>query len=176
MGPADLKLIVFDNEKEGPVYQPVNIGGTQGFALRNPWSLTGHHVNGTVVKDKIDQLKDLKEFPQWVHFCGSIVYRTNFDVGDARKVEWLNLGKVDGVSEVFINGKNAGAKWYGRRIYSVRKFLNNGNNDLEVKVTTTMGNYLKSLTDNPVAQFWTNQGRTIQPVQPIGLVGPVSIY
>jgi hypothetical protein len=176
MGPADLKLIVFDNEKEGPMYQPVNIDGTQGLALRNPWSLTGQHINGTVVKDKINQLKDLKEFRQWVHFCGSIVYRTNFDVTDASKAEWLNLGKVHGVSEVFINGKNAGTKWYGRRIYSVKKLLNKGNNDLEVKVTTTMGNYLKSLTDNPIGQFWTNQGRTIQPVQSIGLVGPVIIY
>jgi hypothetical protein len=176
MGPADLKLIIFDNEKQGPVYQPASVGGKQSIALKNSWSLTGQHIDGTTVKDKSDQLRDLKDVPQWTHFCGSIVYRTNFEVKDVSKIEWMNLGKVHGVSELFINGKKVGTMWYGRRIYSVKNFLKNGDNDLQVKITTTMGNYLKSLADNPIAQFWTNQGRTIQPVQSIGLVGPVSIY
>ena len=34
---------------------------------------------------------------------------------------------------------------------------------MEVEVTTSMGNYMKSLTDNPTAQYWTNEGRKIQP-------------
>jgi hypothetical protein len=49
-------------------------------------------------------------------------------------------------------------------------------NAIEITITTTMGNYLKSLTGNPVAQFWTNEGRTIQPLQSMGLLGPVIIY
>jgi hypothetical protein len=39
-----------------------------------------------------------------------------------------------------------------------------------------MGNYLKSLTDNPIAQFWTNEGRANQPLQSTGMLGPVTIY
>lgn len=39
-----------------------------------------------------------------------------------------------------------------------------------------MGNYMKSLTDNPIAQKWTNNPRRPQPAQSMGLVGPVTIY
>ena len=39
-----------------------------------------------------------------------------------------------------------------------------------------MGNYMKSLTDNPVAQYWTNEGTKNQPLQSMGLMGPVTIY
>jgi hypothetical protein len=83
---------------------------------------------------------------------------------------------VFGVSELLINGENAGTKWYGKREYQIGKFLKNGNNSIEVQLTTTMGNYLKSLTDNPIAQFWTNEGRANQPLQSTGMLGPVTIY
>ena len=49
-------------------------------------------------------------------------------------------------------------------------------NTVEVVVTTSMGNYMKSLTDNPVAQYWTNAGTKNQPLQSMGLTGPVSYY
>jgi hypothetical protein len=124
----------------------------------------------------MDMLKDLKEILEWDHFSGTIIYRTNFEGNDKSKVEWLNLGKSFGVSELFINGENAGIRWYGRKIYPVDKFIKTGNNEIEIKIVTTLGNYLKSLTGNRVAQYWTNEGRTIQPLQSIGLLGPVTIY
>ena len=39
-----------------------------------------------------------------------------------------------------------------------------------------MGNYMKSLTDNPVAQYWTNAGNKNQPLQSMGMTGPVTYY
>ena len=175
MGPADLKLIVFDKERKGIPYHPVKID-TDLIELNNPWSLTGQHIDGTMIKTEMKNLTDLKEISTWINFCGNMIYHSNFEISDVNKLEWLNLGKVFGVSEIFINGKNAGSKWYGRRIYSIKNFIQNGNNDIEIKIVTTMGNYLKSLKDNPIAQFWTNEGRTIQPVQSLGLLGPVTIY
>jgi hypothetical protein len=53
--------------------------------------------------------------------------------------------------------------------------LKKGTNDIEIKVVTTMGNYMKSLTDNPIAQYWTNLARKNQPLNPMGLIGPVSL-
>jgi hypothetical protein len=88
----------------------------------------------------------------------------------------MDLGKVFGVAELRINGQSAGVKWYGKRIFDVSSLLKEGKNSVEVLVTTTMGNYLKSLKDNPVAQYWTNEGRTIQPLQSMGMSGPVTIY
>ena len=176
MGPADLKVLVFDKEKKGSLYKPAKTSSTKRIELRNSWSLTGKHINGTTLQHEINILKDLKEVPECMNFCGSLIYKINFELSNKNKFEWINLGKVFGVSELLINGENAGTKWYGKRIYQIGKFLKNGNNNIEVQLTTTMGNYLKSLTDNPIAQFWTNEGRTIQPLHSMGMVGPVTIY
>jgi hypothetical protein len=88
----------------------------------------------------------------------------------------INLGKVHGTSELRINGRSCGVKWYGRRTWDVTEYIVAGDNMIEVEVTTSMGNYMKSLTDNPVAQYWTNEGRKIQPLQSMGMTGPVSYY
>ncbi|MBD0331206.1 MAG: glycoside hydrolase family 2 [Chitinophagaceae bacterium] len=176
LGPADLKLLVFDKEKKGSIYNPVKRDNKTAVVIKNPWSITGRHVNGEIVTKEMDKLRDLKEIPEWVNFCGTIIYRNNFIVDGKTKMEWLDLGKAFGVSELFVNGMNAGAKWYGRRVYPVGKFIKSGNNAIEIKIVTTMGNYLKNLTDNRIAQFWTNEGRTTQPLQSTGLLGPVTIY
>lgn len=70
-----------------------------------------------------------------------------------------------------LNGKDLGVKWYGRHVYRVADALRTGRNELQVRVTTVLGNYCKSLTNNPVAQRWTVR----QPWQPAGMVGPVRL-
>jgi hypothetical protein len=35
---------------------------------------------------------------------------------------------------------------------------------------------MKSLIDNPIAQYWTNAGNKIQPLQSMGMIGPVRYY
>ena len=42
-----------------------------------------------------------------------------------------------------------------------------------ITVSQVMGNYLKTLKDNKIAQAWT---RRQDVVQPAGLVGPVTAY
>jgi hypothetical protein len=175
LGPADLTLFVFDKTKKGSSEIKFQ-RSADPITLVNQWSVTGHHIDGTIVKKEMDELADLKEINEWVNFCGSIIYKTTLVLDEKNKIETLDLGKVYGISELFINGENAGIKWYGRRIYSIQTFLKPGKNNIEVKITTTMGNYLKSLKDNRVAQYWTNEGRTIQPLQSIGLIGPVTIH
>jgi hypothetical protein len=81
-----------------------------------------------------------------------------------------------GISEVFVNGTNVGIQWWGARIYPIKEFLREGNNEIVIKIVTTMGNYMKSLAENKVAQYWTNEGRKNQPLQSMGLLGPVNIY
>ncbi len=176
MGPSDLKVLVFDKDSSDVSYQPAKRNDLKHIELANPWSLTGNHIDGTIINREIYILKDLKDIAEWVNFCGNLIYTTDFKTNAKNKIEWINLGKVFGVSELLINGQNAGTKWYGKRIFQIGKFLKKGNNKIEVHLTTTMGNYMKSLTDNPIAQFWTNEGRTIQPLQSIGMLGPVVIY
>jgi hypothetical protein len=111
----------------------------------------------------------------YVSFSGTIIYRNILDCLTTRGIV-LNLGRVYGTSELKINGISCGVKWYGRRIYEIGDYLHQGKNDIEITVTTSMGNYMKSLTDNPIAQYWTNAGNKNQPLQSMGLIGPVIYY
>ena len=174
--PSDLKLLVFDKNKKGPSYSPPKKASVSKVQLTAPWLVTGQHVDGTVINQELAALKDLKEIPEWQKFGGAIIYRNNFMTGDTTAIEWIDIGKAFGVSELWINGQNAGTRWYGRRIHNVSKLVKNGRNTIEIKITTTLFNYMKSLTGNPVAQFWTNQGNPVQSIQPTGLAGPVVIY
>jgi hypothetical protein len=117
---------------------------------------------------------DLRE-TEYVHFTGTAVYRKTVTVRDTGGAT-LNLGKVYGVSEVKINGKDCGVTWYGNRIYDVSEKLRTGENEVEIRVVTTMGNYMKTLTGNKVAQHWVNRPGRPQPLQSMGLAGPVTLY
>jgi hypothetical protein len=129
-----------------------------------------------------DTLFDLKDSEEYQNFCGTIVYRKTIDyhsTDGARTVSTiLDLGLVEGVSEVFVNGQSVGVQYFGRRLYDLTNALHEGQNDLEVHVTTTMGNYLKTITreDNPTTWIYVNHPRRDQPLQPMGLLGPVKIY
>lgn len=122
----------------------------------------------------MDKLQDLKE-TEYVSFTGTAVYKIKTTAGEMLP-EYLNLGKVWGVSEVLVNGKSCGVKWYGNRIYKIRELMHEGSNEIEIRVTTTMGNYMKTLTDNPTAQKFTVRGTKDQPIQSMGLIGPVTLY
>jgi len=104
-------------------------------------------------------------------FAGRILYRTQFD-NQSGEPTWLDLGQVYDVSEVRLNGKPLGVRWWGRHVYSTEGALRKGRNQLEVQVTTMLGNYCKSLQDvNPVAKRWAFWF----PPIPAGLVGPVRL-
>jgi len=172
LGPADSKLIVFDKKKKGDVYDLKASGegriAGEGERLKG-WSVEWQHIDGTNTRSEMEELRDVKESPAHVSFSGIIIYRKTITLESGK---FLDLGKVYGVSELSVNGVSKGAQWYGKRIFTLEK----GENRLEITVTATMGNYMKTLTKNPVAQYWTNEGRKDQPIQSMGMAGPVRIY
>jgi hypothetical protein len=175
LGPADSRLIVFDDHKAGSTWQPKLVYAAGAKAVAN-WTVEFRHINGDVKTEKMSMLKDLKSMPGYVNFSGDAIYRTNVAVADAGKVKYINLGTVYGTSELTINGKLVNTQWYGRRIFPTAGLLKNGNNTIQIKVATSMGNYLKTLVENPNAQKWTNSVKRPQPIQSMGLAGPVTIY
>jgi hypothetical protein len=176
MGPAGSVLFVFDKNKRGPGWNPLPAGSPSSMSIEDGWNAVFSHChNGSVKNLSLGKLQDLKEIPEFASFAGIVTYRNNFNV-DELKPEFLNLGRVAGLSLLTVNGKECGMKWYGRRIFAIDGCLKRGINTIEIQVITTMGNYMKSLTDNPIAQYWTNEKNKIQPMQPMGLIGPVTIY
>ena len=176
LGPADARMIVFDrdNNKKAPVWAPLPTSGTDSQTLTG-WGLEFHHSLEHWIKTATtDTLKDLKD-TEWKSFTGDVVYRTDVEVDDPEGMV-LNLGKVYGVASLKVNGIDCGTSWYGRRIYDLSNVLHKGWNRIEVTVTTTMGNYMQTWKENKLAQQWTNRPGRPQPVQSMGIAGPVTLY
>jgi hypothetical protein len=108
--------------------------------------------------------------PEVAGFGGVALYRAEFDWTDETRTV-LGLGTVHGVSSVRLNGKDLGVRWWGRHLYDATGVLARGRNVLEVEVTTTLGNRMRSLKDNPVAKSWS---WWFPPIS-MGLVGPVQL-
>ena len=179
MGPAESKLLVFSKEAQegGSWASPPQVATTAaGATVAGPWTVTFQSLSGQEEQARMPRLIDLKEDPDHKNFGGTLLYRNRFRVPANTVYNYLNLGKVHGISEVTLNGKTLGVQWYGDRIYPVAGLLQEGEHTLEVKVVTVMGNYMKSLLDNPIAQYWTNEGHNDQPLHAMGLVGPVTLY
>jgi hypothetical protein len=178
LGPADSRIIVFDGAEQGKAWNPLPVSGANSRTLEGWDAELRHSCRDTVEKAHFFVLDDLKNTP-WVDFTGTVVYTKTFHVAALpAHATVLNLGKVWGVAEVSLNGEDCGTSWYGNRLYDISGKLKTGENRLEVKVITTMGNYVQTLKEeNKIAEKWTARpGRTPQPKQSMGMVGPVTIY
>ena len=189
LGPAETVLIVFDRTsvsvRDNPKRHLHNdrrelCSAVGVISLSDSWDVELIHARlDTVIHTHFDTLFDLKDHPETQHFAGTIIYRKTIHcsaVGTHLSTS-LDLGLVEGVSEVFVNGQSAGVQYYGRRLYDISPYLREGVNDLEIRVTTTLGNYLKTFSkeENPTVWIYVNHPKRDQALQPMGMIGPVTI-
>lgn len=175
--PADMRIFVFekDQRKKLPLYAEVPESDGQYPEIATPWKAEFRHIDGSVKTATFSGLKDLKELPEYQYFAGTVIYRNTLSK-TASGPSYIDLGAVQGIAQLTLNGKDLGVRWFGRYLYHVQPWMRPGENTIEIAVTTTMGNYMKSLTDNPVAQYWTNGKRKPQPMRSMGLLGPVTVF
>lgn len=134
----------------------------------SPWQLRVEHMNGGVFSKSLNKLQQFgtSDDPKLNTFAGTVFYATTFTAKCNEGL--LQLGKVNkGVTEVFLNGKKLGVNWYGKPMFSLGDALVKGENKLEIRYTTVLSNYSKSLKDNPTAVLWTQGIENI----PMGLEG-----
>ncbi|MEE4287188.1 MAG: glycosylhydrolase-like jelly roll fold domain-containing protein, partial [Mariniphaga sp.] len=147
--------------------------GEKIFTVEGPWEVTFEHVNGETFTRNFDKLNQFGTLPdeQLNTFAGTATYKTTFNFNENAK--WLQLGKVNkGVTEVFLNDENVGLNWYGKPVFNIEKAVKSGENQLEIKVTTVLSNYVMSLENNPTAERWTRGYTNI----PAGQEGEVTLF
>ncbi len=178
LAPLESLLMVFDPNTKGKPGKPAPaIDFNDALEITTPWKADfAHCATGEKFTREIDKLIDLAQTEDALlnTFAGTILYRTEFNPPDVWRVNvadkkrtMLDLGKCCDISEVKLNGKLLGIRWYGRHIYDATGVLKKGKNVLEVKVTTTLANYVRSLKDAPNA--------IASKPAPAGLVGPVRL-
>jgi len=163
-------MIVFEADTAGEQFQLMKFN-RQGKEVSGKWHLQLNHINGKSQKLELNALADLTESKKTKDFAGEIIYKKTIVI-DSEKYQYIDLGDVQGISELSLNGKLIDTKWYGAQIFDVRDALAPGENMLNIKLTTIIGNYVKSLKDNGVAQQWTRH----QKYYPMGILGPVKIF
>lgn len=173
-GPAESYLFVFNNlGGKSEKWSPIPAEGTDSLTF-DSWKVSLHHQQEKWVKDTVvTELKDLKD-TKAVNFMGDVTYISSITLDGKNMPRYLNLGKVADICELKVNGSEAGVRWFGRAIYDLKGLLHDGENTIEVKVTTLSGNYLYTLKNNKVAQRFVIKRK--QPLMPMGLIGPVVMY
>ena len=176
-GPSETYLFVF-NKMGGsaPAWKQLPLDGQDEIQVTGGWDLKMHHTwpdsTWTTSLDQLQDFKDMKD-TTFKNFMGEVTYTKTVTLS-GKLPKFLNLGKVADICEVWVNGKPAGVKWFGERVYDITGLLRPGDNTIEVKVTTLMGNYIQTLKDNKVAQRFVIKRK--QPYVSAGLIGPVKLY
>ncbi|MDX2414444.1 MAG: hypothetical protein QNK33_04575, partial [Bacteroidales bacterium] len=175
LGPAQSMIIVFDNSRTD-IAEALPSASNKLRELKGPWELEFIHCRGEKYNTlTLNTLRDLSQLEEYKYFSGKIIYRTTLDM-DSNIADYMELTDVYDIAELSINGINCGCRWYGNRIFEIRNAIKPGKNNVEITVITLMGNYMKSLTENPNAQYWTNEKRKNQDITALGLAGRVVLY
>ncbi|MDX9882648.1 MAG: glycosyl hydrolase [Prolixibacteraceae bacterium] len=115
------------------------------------------------------------------YYSGSAVYTKEFDMDEVEPGDalYLNLGDVQVVSRVKLNGEPIGGTWLKPHLLNTKGLLKKGKNTIEIEVANLWRNRLiqeKSLPENGRKAWWLIDD--IQPgeqLQPSGLLGPATV-
>ncbi len=113
------------------------------------------------------------------YYSGTAVYKTNIPVKEipAGKKIYIDLGKINTMAKVKINGQYAGGAWTAPYRVDVTRLLKQGDNAVEVEVVNTWVNRLIGDQRLPEKdrRTWShnNPWKADSPLQPSGLEGPV---
>ena len=149
--------------------------------LAGPWSV-GFPAGWGATNVTLDALTPWKDIPGASAaaraFSGTAIYRTTFVPPASFDAVVLDLGRVESLAEVTVNGKNLGKLWCEPYRMDITRVLEPGTNVLEVAVTDTWFNRLVYDAGRPAAEreTWTIHGPAADaPLRPSGLLGPVSL-
>ncbi|MCC5929003.1 MAG: hypothetical protein JJU28_07140 [Cyclobacteriaceae bacterium] len=172
--PLQSLLLIFEDDKSNePFAMSTPEAGNQVTEISGPWKVQFKHHNGAVFNRDFDELIDFSQSgdEELSSFAGVVRYTIAFESSGA--AQWLELDHAHrGIVEVMLNGKPLGLRWYGKLRYPVSNALQKGSNSLEIIYTSVLANYMRSLTENPTAVYWT---RGFEGNIPIGIEGKVKL-
>ena len=145
-----------------------------------PWTLSFPAGWGAPASLKLEKLASWTDLPlgeEGRHFSGTATYSTTF-AGKTGASLTLDLGEVETVAEVFVNGQKVRTLWTPPYRCEIGDFVKDGMNELRVDVTTTWFNRLAYDAGLPEKdrKTWTISGpKKGTPPKPAGLLGPVKL-
>ncbi|GAA4800364.1 hypothetical protein GCM10023231_31420 [Olivibacter ginsenosidimutans] len=150
--------------------------------LNTPWEVRfskGWGIEHPIKLDRLIPWKDMKLSQAGKSFSGSATYKTTFTLDQEKGNSYvLDLGDVEVIASVKLNGKQVGTRWTYPYQVDISDYLQPGNNELEVTVASTWFNRLVYDAGLPEEQrkTWTINGPDKDaPLKAYGMLGPVVI-
>lgn len=150
-----------------------------------PWEVQFQPGRGAPGMLRLERLGDWSQHPDAGvrFFSGVATYRTTFVRNPESEIRgpkcWLDLGRVEVMARVRLNGTEAGTVWKPPFRVDLGKALKPGTNVLEIQVANLWPNRLIGDTGLPEEQrvAWTtwNPFTKDSPLLASGLLGPVTI-
>ena len=177
----------------------VEFGGETASKCRNqkrevvckfaPWRLSFPKGWGAPESVTLNALRSWTEIPGFTAeakaYSGTGVYETEFDFGGvadgARCI--LDLGRVESIAKVYLNGKEVRTLWCKPYSCDVTEFVKKGRNVLKVEVTNTWRNRVVYDLNQPEKdrKTWILYQKNFNPpldspLIPAGILGPVKLF
>jgi hypothetical protein len=154
------------------------------YSLFDSWVLNFPTGWGAPTSLKITKLKPWKELnisPEGKAFSGTVSYHTSFKINEVEqgKRYVLDLGKVDMIAVVSINGKELQPLWAIPYKVDITDVIKSGKNIMKIDVTSTWFNRLVYDAGQPEGnrKTWTINGPAKDiPLKESGLLGPVELH
>jgi hypothetical protein len=116
------------------------------------------------------------------YYSGTALYKSEFTLGKSYTDGklYLDIGSVNGMAKVKINGNEAGGLWTSPWRVDISAVVKEGENSIEVEIVNTWVNRLIGDSKLPVNKRKTwcfvNPFNPDSPLAPSGMTGPVQIF
>jgi hypothetical protein len=157
-----------------PRYDPV-------VELRGPWTVRFDAKWGGPGNVAFDELQDWTTRAEdgIKYYSGTATYEKRFDLPEVGRRLLLDLGEVNHIAEVRLNGRTAGVAWTAPWRVDITEAAKAGGNVLEIDVANIWVNRLVRDAGLPESQrlTWTthNPYKPDSPLVRSGLIGPVRV-
>ena len=172
-------FVVFNHNKKQQKVEKVELANTQ--SIDNKWPAEFPEGWGAPTELEVETLAPWCELPmskEGQAFSGTATYTTTFNWSNESKEVVLDLGKVSMIAEVFVNDQKVRTLWCTPYAADITSYVKQGENKLQVKVTSTWFNRLSYDASLPEAErkTWTIEGpKAGAPLKNYGLLGPVTL-
>lgn len=178
-------FVVFKNPSRQPAAPKENFPEQRLLlTIQSPWAVQFDTAMwGPAAPVLFDQLSDwsLHTDERIKNYSGSSVYSSSFNMDKvpAGETVYLNLGTVQVMAKVKLNGQDIGTVWTAPWQADITKAIRQGENKLEIEVVNTWVNRL--IGDSKLSQAerktWISTSVYLpeDAYQPSGLIGPVTI-
>lgn len=183
--PNDAVFVVFGHKSNSKTVDVSRPSESNLLDVIGTWTVDFQKKRGAPAQVTFEELTPWNENaePGIKYFSGTASYKKTINIeknwlGKENQI-WIDLGELQNLGEVFVNGKSMGIVWKKPFKVNITEALIQGENNLEIQVTNLWVNRLigdqQPDTKEKITFVSNPFYRADSPLKPSGLFGPVKI-